>query len=88
MKSKNYKVDAPENATAFDEAPIDVSIENVVLRFALERLRRDCLALFGVTVSTFDGATFGLGEEVAIAEVQEAIRKWQNRRVFPRKEGN
>lgn len=55
-------------------------------KFPLSRLRKDCLRLFGVTVSTFDGAAFGLtGRQVTVAEMQDRINKWQNTRVLPAK---
>lgn len=52
-------------------------------KFAIERLRRECLSLFDVTVSTFDGATFGLKGEYSVEEMRVHIKKWQNMRVEP-----
>lgn len=47
-------------------------------KFTVERLRRDCRALFGVTVSTYDGATYGLSEEYTVEEMRNHIQKWQS----------
>jgi len=59
-------------------------------KFAVERLRKDSLALFGVTFSTFDGATRGLTGKYTVEEMRGIIDKWQNTRVVPatKKEGN
>ena len=57
--------------------------------FPLERLRRDCLELLGVSTSTFDGATRGREGEFTLKQIREIIRDWQNKPVFPKtkKEG-
>lgn len=59
-------------------------------KFELARLRKDCLRLFGVTVSTFDGATFGLTGRFTVEEMRNRINKWKNARVIParKKEAN
>jgi len=59
-------------------------------KFKIERLRRDCLRLFGVTFSTFDGATFGLTDMYTVEEMHGIIDNWQNKQVIPanKKEGN
>jgi len=46
--------------------------------FSLERLRLDCLKVFGVTVSTFDGAMFERQGKFTIDEAREIIQNWQN----------
>ena len=51
--------------------------------FTVERLRRDCYSLFGVTVSTFDGATFGVKGEHTVEGMRDRISAWQNKRVDP-----
>jgi len=43
---------------------------------SVARLRQDCLKLFGVTTSTYDGATFGLGGEFTVGEMRERIEEW------------
>ena len=49
--------------------------------FTVERLRRDCLKLFGVTPSTFDGATHGLRGRYSVEGMREHIQNWQKTRV-------
>ncbi len=51
--------------------------------FSLERLRRDCAKLFGVTSSTFDGATRNLTGDFTVEDVRKIIQAWQNKRVKP-----
>lgn len=55
----------------------------------IENLRRSCNKLFGVTPSTFDGATVGLTGKFTVAEMQSIIEKWLNTPVSmgQRKEG-
>lgn len=54
-------------------------------KFSLDRLRKDCLKLFGVTVSTFDGAAFGLTGRFTVEEMRARIEKWKNARATPAK---
>lgn len=50
--------------------------------FPIERLKKDCLQLFGVTTSTFDGATHTLKGEYTVEEIRAKIMKWKNTQVF------
>lgn len=50
-------------------------------KFTVERLREKCFTLFGVTTSTFDGATYGLNGEYTVEEMKDKIAKWQNKEV-------
>lgn len=54
-------------------------------RFTIERLRRDCFSLFGVTTSTFDGATFGLKGEYTVEDMRQRLKGWQTAPVAPAK---
>ncbi len=49
-------------------------------KIPIEKLRRSCVKLFGVTPSTFDGATVGLpaGSKYTVEEMQAHIDKWLN----------
>ena len=49
-------------------------------KFAIEKLRENCLKLFGVTSSTFDGATYGLKGEYTVKEIATTIEKWGNKK--------
>ncbi len=46
-------------------------------KYPLAKLRENCLKLFGVTSSTFDGATFNLKGEYTVEEAKIAIEKWK-----------
>ena len=52
-------------------------------KFTLARLRSDCYAIFGVTTSTFDGATYGLTGEYTVDGMKAVIEKWQKKQVLP-----
>ena len=60
-------------------------------KIPIEKLRRGCVNLFGVTPSTFDGATVGIpeGSKYTVGEMQAHIDKWLNTPVSlgRRKEG-
>lgn len=49
------------------------NVEREQRKIPLEKLRRSCVKLFGVTLSTFDGATAGLSGKFTIAEMQARI---------------
>ena len=48
-------------------------------KFSLEKLRENCLKLFGITQSTFDGAAHGLSGEFTVSEITNIITKWKNK---------
>ena len=58
--------------------------ENKPKKFTIERLRRDCLKLFGVTESTFEGATFGKSGELTVDEAKKLIGDWQKTEIKPK----
>lgn len=45
-------------------------------KFSLEVLRANCLKLFKVSTSTFDGATKGLVGDFTIEEIKTKINGW------------
>lgn len=47
-------------------------------KIPIEKLRRSCVKLFGVTPSTFDGATVGLTGTFTEEEMQTRISAWLN----------
>ena len=55
-------------------------------KYSIEKLRSNCLKLFGVTSSTFDGATHGLNGEFTVKEIKIVIEKW--RKTTLKKEAN
>lgn len=51
-------------------------------KFQLEELRKECLKLFGVTSSTFAGATADLkGNEYSVSEIKQHIETWKKKEV-------
>lgn len=49
-------------------------------KITVARLRKDCLKVFGVSASTFDGACVGLkpDAEFTVEEMRQRIKKWQD----------
>lgn len=45
-------------------------------KFPLEKLRENSMKLFGVSTSTFDGATNGLVGEFSVDETDKRIKSW------------
>lgn len=71
--SENFVTGVTENDKNITEA--------TVKKFKIEKLRENALELFGITVSTFDGAMYGQNEtEMTIAEARDIINKWLGRK--------
>jgi len=49
--------------------------------FSIERLRQDCFKLFGVTLSTFDGAMYGQSGEFTVEEARNIIKNWRGKEI-------
>lgn len=45
-------------------------------KFSLETMRANCMKLFKVSSSTFDGATSGLVGDFTVNEIKEKIKNW------------
>ena len=65
------KIDTAEAVNKTETAP----------KFSIEKLRSNCLKLFGVTSSTFDGATYGLDGEFTVEEMKNTIDKWKKSKI-------
>ncbi len=50
-------------------------------KFALEKLRENCKALFGVSTSTFAGATLGMTGRYSVEEMKAHLEKWGKEKV-------
>ena len=50
-------------------------------KYGLGELRKNCLTLFDVSTSVFDGAVTGLTGEYTISEVKNIILKWKAKEV-------
>lgn len=56
--------------------------ENTEEKIQLEELRKECIRLFGVTSSTFAGATADLdGSEYSVSEIGQHIETWKKKEV-------
>ncbi len=56
-------------------------------KFPIEKLAAGCKTLFGVSASTFAGATAGMSGEYTVAEMKEHIGKWLKKPVETGKKG-
>lgn len=45
-------------------------------KFTVEKLRENCRQLFGVSTSTFTGATYGMTGKYTVEEMRSHIKKW------------
>ena len=86
-EKKGGKTAQPETETGNDAvfAP-NANAQKKEPKCAIERLRKDSLKLFGVTTSTFDGATHGLRGKFTVKEMRERIKKWQGDSATAKKE--
>lgn len=68
------------NRNAVDES----AVKNVTKekKFQLEELRKKCMDIFGVTSSTFAGATADLKDgEYSLQEIDQHIKEWGKKEV-------
>ena len=57
-------------------AAADVKPETAGRKFSIPRLRANCRELFGVSTSTFDGATYGMTGEYTVEAIRTHIETW------------
>ena len=50
-------------------------------KYAIEKLQENCRQLFGVSTSTFAGATFGMTGKYTVEEMRAHIDAWKKREV-------
>ncbi len=55
-------------------------------KYPIERLRRECRALFDVSETVFMGATLGMAGEHTVSEVQSKIEAWQKGRAVKKED--
>ena len=61
--------------------PVVETAEKKERKVPLDNLRRSCVKLFGVSFSTFDGATVGLSGKYTVDEMRGIIDKWLRKEV-------
>lgn len=49
-------------------------------KFAVKKLRANCRQLFGVSSSTYDGATYGMTGEYTVEEMRFHIKAWGSKK--------
>ena len=70
-----------KNETAAPELKPEQGKAANELKFPIAKLRDNSLKLFGVSVSTFDGATSGMTGEYSINEMKSALENWGKKEV-------
>lgn len=75
MATKTEKSPQPAAETA------EKTAEKAERKIPLENLRRSCVKLFGVSFSTFDGATVGLSGKYTVNEMRDIIDAWLRKEV-------
>lgn len=86
-KKKSKTAEPVEQATPPKSPPAPEQPAVNEPAFSLERLRRDCFKVFGITASTFDAATYGLTGEFTVNVLRKKIQAFQNTRVAPANKG-
>lgn len=71
---------AKENAKAAEGVQEKPATPNEP-KYAVEKLRNASLELFGISTSTFDGATCGLSGEYTLDEMRRIIENWKKKEV-------
>jgi|GEM_PF-985177 len=86
---KNTEIESEEQPIeqiGVAETVEQTDVAEKVPKFTIQRLRKDCYNIFGVTTSTFDGAVFGLDGEYTVEEMRRHIDAWRTGVVIPIKE--
>lgn len=68
-------------AAAVNTAPTVAAEKQEETKYHIGKLRENCMQLFGITTSTFDGAFYGnTAQEMSITEAKSRINKWLGRK--------
>ena len=78
MEQQPDLVEGKESAPADQPAALGEPAEP---KYSVEALRKNCLKIFGVTVSTFDGATFGLKGDFTKEKMKAILDEWLKKEV-------
>ena len=54
---------------------------DITKKFTLEKLKQNCRELFGVSTSTFSGATYGMTAKYTVEEMKKHIEDWKKKGV-------
>lgn len=69
---------ARRKAAAVGQATVKTG---VAPKFSVEKLQENCRKLFGVSTSTFAGATYGMTGKYTVEEMRAHIEAWKKREV-------
>lgn len=58
-----------------------VAQKRIVQKFTVEKLKENCRELFGVSTSTFVGATYGMTGKYTVEEMKAHIEAWRKKGV-------
>lgn len=70
---------AKTTVTAKDKSPAPVT--DSAQKFTIERLAENSMRLFGVGISTYAGATYGLTGTYTVEEMRNIINEWKTQEV-------
>lgn len=77
MATKKTATQAEEELTAVAE---EVAAQATEHKFSVEKLGAHCRKLFGVSASTYAGATAGMTGEYTVAEMKAHIEEWGSKK--------
>ena len=60
--------------------------EKPTQKFTIEKLRQNCITLFGISTSAFCAATYGMTGKYSIEEIKAHLETWQ-KQTWKKKEG-
>ena len=60
--------------------------EKPTQKFTIEKLRQNCMTLFGISTSTYSAATYGMTGKYSIEEIKAHLETWQ-KQTWKKKEG-
>lgn len=63
------------------EKNASAAAEKAPQKFPISKLAAGCMTLFGVSSSTFAGATAGMNGDYSVAEMKDHIDKWLKKEV-------
>ncbi len=58
------------------------TVKAAVPKYTLEKLRENCMELFCVSKSTFDGAAYGLDGCYTVNDMRKIINNWYSKEVI------
>lgn len=71
-----------KNVNTEGETPeVKETTKSTSLKYSIDKLRENCLLLFGVSVSTFDGATHNITGDFTVDEMKDTLKKWGEKEV-------